>query len=130
MRPAVRTLFIVTFTVIAVAWAAGDIALPWHPFSTYGFAATQSGVMLGVDPEAASRGLHAGDRVDVASLTPQDRATFGTFPLAPEGRTMRLSLLSGCTVTVQSQLSLLTHRIGSAYALLTMSAATAVPVTS
>lgn len=101
-RTATRTIFIVLFTVIAALFSGSDIALPWHPYATYGFSATQSGVVTSVDADAARRGLRVGDRIEVAQLTPRQRLVFGSLPTAPDGATMRVQLASGASALLRS----------------------------
>jgi hypothetical protein len=101
-RAVARTLVIAFFTAIVAVWNGGDILLPWYPFASYGFSATPGGVITATDHDVTARGLHVGDRVEVARLTPAERAVFGYFPLAPPGNAMRLPLAGGRRITVVS----------------------------
>ncbi|HKU68326.1 MAG TPA: hypothetical protein VJP85_11175 [Candidatus Baltobacteraceae bacterium] len=101
-RAAIRTVFIVFFTAIALLWNAGDLLLPWHPFAVYGFSAAYDGTITGVDSDGAARGLHVGDRVDVKKMSFQDRGVFGPFPLAPPGSRMVLPMQDGRAFVVVS----------------------------
>jgi hypothetical protein len=102
-RNSARVLFIIFFTAIAIVWNGGDLLLPWHPFATYGFSAANDGTITHVDADGAARGLRVGDRVDVKTLRWQDRAVFGSFPLAPQGSRMVLPIQDGRTITAVSQ---------------------------
>ena len=98
----VRVLFIVTITTFMSVMNLADLALPWHPFSTFGFSATNTGIIASVDAIGAKSGLHAGDRIDTRVLSPWDRLRVSYFSGAPFGQTLRLTLTSGRTVTLAS----------------------------
>src|SRR5579872_4433144 len=94
-RPVVRVLTVVVLTALAVVFNAGDILLPWHPFSTYGFSADTAGKVTEVDSAAVKSGLRAGDRIEVGALKNWDRLAVGYFSGVAEGRVIRLPLSSG-----------------------------------
>ena len=94
-RAFVRTLFIVVMMAFAIVLNGGDLLLPWHPFATLGFSASQTGVVTSVDRTAARAGLHVGDRLDVTRMDPIGRVRYLAFlTLAPEG--------TGVTLPVES----------------------------
>lgn len=101
-RSFVRVAFIAVFTISAMLLNGADLLLPWHPFSTYGFAATRGGDVTAVDRIASQGGLRAGDRINIKRLTPVDRININFLPLAPEGAVLRLPLTSGRQVAVVS----------------------------
>lgn len=101
----VRIAFIAFFTSIVMIVVAPDLALPWHPWSWYGFQADPSGNVTRVDPLASQSGLHVGDRFDIRRLALQDRPPFDIWPhrlIAPEGAVLHAPLSSGRTVTLVS----------------------------
>lgn len=100
LRGAVRTAFIVVFTAYLVALNGADILLPWHPFATFGFSADRTGAVTSADLNASARGLHTGDRLDVARMSPEERLRVGYFSGAPDGSVIQLPLRDGRTVTL------------------------------
>jgi hypothetical protein len=100
LRGALRTAFIVVFTAYLVALTGADILLPWHPFATFGFTADRTGAVTSTDSSASARGLHTGDRLDVARMSPQERLRVGFFSGAPNGSEIRLPLRDGRTVNL------------------------------
>jgi hypothetical protein len=101
MRATLRIAFIVLATAFALLVTAPDIALPWHPWSWYGFNARRTGEIVRVDREAAERGLRVGDVALVARLAPLDRLHFlENRPYARQASALRLPLTSGTAVTL------------------------------
>lgn len=94
-RTFVRIVFIVVVTGYAVLTNGMDIALPWHPFATFGFTANAQARVTSVDAASARGGLHAGDRIDVSRLSPVERVNLlSFFTTAPEGRAVALPIFS------------------------------------
>lgn len=103
-RSLIRTVFVLALSALCLAVTLPDIAVPWHPFATFGYSANSvSGVITTVDADAARRGLRAGRRIDTALMTPADRGRYVvTSPLAPQGTTIDLPLVSGQKVSLRS----------------------------
>lgn len=103
MRRTLRVWFIVFATALAMLVIAPDLALPWHPWSSFGFRANQNGQVTTVDEQSARTGLRVGDTIDTAQLTPSDRARLvEIFPMAPRGDVLHLPLTSGRSLTLVS----------------------------
>ncbi len=103
-RAVIRTVFIVVLTAASLLANGGDLLLPWHPYSTYGFGAGQNGYITSVDAQASRAGLRAGDVIDMRRLSPTGRAslTLGYDAGAPDGAVITLPLSSGRLVTLRS----------------------------
>ena len=103
-RALIRTAFVVLLSALALAVTLPDMALPWHPFSTFGYSANQAtGVVTSVDRVASQAGLAVGDRVDRSALTPfQAGFILRTSPLAPERTRVHIPLTSGKSVDLVS----------------------------
>jgi hypothetical protein len=88
-----RKLLLVLFTLICIAACLG---LPFVPQATAPFDANgiDDGPVLQVSPSSLGlpmpTGLEAGDRIDLADLTPRDRAYFLDNDEAPAGTTLEL----------------------------------------
>lgn len=103
MRAVLRLWFVLLATGFAFLVVAPDLALPWHPWTSFGFTASQSGSVTNVDAQSARAGLRVGDTIDVAHLAPSERVRlFQIFPMAPQGAALRLRLTSGRPVTLVS----------------------------
>jgi len=104
VRTILRIAFVLTFTAIAAIMNGCDLLLPWHPFTTLGITAGETGVVHTVDPIAAERGLHPGDVIDIKRLAPGERMDLGgnEGTSIPLGTTAEFALTSGRTVTVLS----------------------------
>ncbi len=103
-RSFIRTIFVVALTLVALFVCAGDIVDPWHPYGTIGFSADPQGVVTTVDHDAASRGLHTGDRVDFSKMSLEARIQSTAASAALPGRTMVVPLVSGKQVEVVSHI--------------------------
>jgi hypothetical protein len=101
-QPVVRVIAVIVLTALAVIYDGGDILLPWHPFSTYGFSSDTTGKVTAADQVATNSGLRVGDVIDVAALETWDRMSVGDFSGAAEGRTIHLRLSDGRSVTLGS----------------------------
>ncbi|HEV3153765.1 MAG TPA: hypothetical protein VGZ02_08185 [Candidatus Baltobacteraceae bacterium] len=99
-RALIRAAFIIALTAIPVITSAGDLALPWHPWASFGFGVDQTGTVTAVDPVAARAGLRAGDRVAVDQMAASDRWVLSSTSIARDGRRLLVPLASGRTVTV------------------------------
>ena len=104
MRAVIRAGFVLLLSAYCLAMTLPDIALPWHPFSTFGFSANPgSGLVTGVDSEAAASGLRRGDTIDRHSLSPvAQRQLLRASPVSPPGTTVRVPLTSGRVVMLRS----------------------------
>ena len=105
-RALIRTVFVLLLSGVSLAVTLPDIAVPWHPFATFGYSANPgSGLITAVDADAARRGLRAGERIDLTRLSLDGgRRYAATSPLAPEGATLVLPLVSGHAVSLRSHL--------------------------
>src|SRR5579883_215480 len=99
-RALVRAAFIIALTAIPVLTSAGDLALPWHPWASYGLGVDQTGTVTAVDPVAARAGLRAGDRVILDQMAASDRWVLSSTSIARDGRRLLVPLASGRTVMV------------------------------
>lgn len=92
MRKTVRLAAVLVLAAFVIIPHAVDFALPWHPWSWYGFTMDAGRVVTSADPAAEHSGLHAGDRI----LAPQALTTTAVpdLPLAREGRSVILSVAS------------------------------------
>lgn len=101
-----RTAFIVLATVFALLTVVPDIALPWHPWSGYGFTAMPNGEVRAVDAQSRHAGLLVGDVIDIPRLSPVQRSTIvvlgGSHPYAREGSVLNVPLANGRTVRLVS----------------------------
>ncbi|HTU81732.1 MAG TPA: hypothetical protein VMF61_06360 [Candidatus Acidoferrales bacterium] len=107
VRAVVRVAFILLTASVAVVTSLSDLLIPWQPYAAFGFSANRSGDVTWAGQAAQGAGLHAGDRIDFAGLTPAERLKFAAAPgymLAPVGTTMRLPLESGQSVTVTARM--------------------------
>lgn len=94
-RGLIRTVFIVAAMAYAILTNGMDIALPWHPFSSFGLTASANAIVTSVDPAAAHAGLRVGDRIDVSRLSPAQRLNvISYFTAAPEGKAIALPIAS------------------------------------
>ena len=102
VREVLRIAFVVLLSGYCLALALPDIALPWHPFSTYGYSARPGdGTVVWVDASAAGAGLRVGDTIDTGQLTLADKMRLARFsPLAPTGAVVQVPLTSGRSVTL------------------------------
>lgn len=98
MRAFLRISVVFILTAGALAYNAGDIVDPWHPWSTFGFSNDTAGVVTTVDEAARAQGLRKGDVLDFARMPLADRVQQGTARSAYQGLTIRLPLRSGKTV--------------------------------
>ena len=106
-RALIRIAFVLLLSSVSLAVTLPDIAVPWHPFATFGYSANPaSGLITAVDADAARRGLRAGERIDLTRLSLGDgrRRYATTSPLAPEGTLVVLPLVSGHAVSLRSHL--------------------------
>ena len=108
-RSVIRTVVVVLVSSWAIVSSVPDIALPWHPFSSYGFYADTDGRIADVYPgySAAQAGLSVGDRIDLAATPVESRrhvllaysAAFNpgeraTFAIKHDGRSRTVTLTS------------------------------------
>lgn len=91
-RVIVRTVFIVVFTLLACVMNGMDAAIPWHPWASFGFTATQNGIVTSVDRVSARSGLRTGDQVDMARLPPSKRIYVSALTVAPDGSQLALPI--------------------------------------
>lgn len=105
-RVVARTIFVVFLTLVALVVEGSDLALPWHPYGTFGFvmghgrASGRRTEVTAILP-GGSRTLAVGDTIDVSSMTPADRFVLGR--VVKPGRVIRLPLASGRVVTLTSR---------------------------
>jgi hypothetical protein len=74
--------------IIAIATTAPDVALPWHPFSSFGFFVNGSNRVIAVIPgsSAEANGLRAADEVDYGTTDVEGRRYVSSeWMLAPPG---------------------------------------------
>lgn len=73
-RQFIRLIVVGVITMWSLATTLPDIALPWHPISSYGLF-HKGGVVSKVSPggPAAQAGIKAGDRIDLAATSIDDR---------------------------------------------------------
>jgi hypothetical protein len=81
-RAIVRTIVVTIISSWAVFSCLADAALPWHPYSTFGFAVDQTESIIRVTPPASAAGLALGDKVDLRSTTLENRR-YATFVFPP-----------------------------------------------
>lgn len=77
-----------------------DLALPWHPYASFGFLMGPRSAAVAVDP-AASQALRPGDTIDLRRMPPEDRFILGR--VVSPGRVLHLPLTSGRNVTLTAQ---------------------------
>ncbi|MGB6987043.1 MAG: hypothetical protein WBD74_13815 [Candidatus Aquilonibacter sp.] len=96
-RSALRVTLIIALTLAGAAEFAGDFALPWHPYGTFGFTAGIGGRIDVVQPDspAARAGLRAGDRVDVEAIGLHERRRLIYLSVAPPGAQITLPVIEG-----------------------------------
>jgi hypothetical protein len=102
-RAVVRIAFVLITASIVAATVLSDLFIPWHPYAAFDFSANRSGEVTWAGAAAQHAGLHPGNRIDFARLTPAGRLKFQAAPgyiLAGAGQTMQLPLETGRTVTV------------------------------
>ncbi len=105
-RAIIRAAFILFTASVVVATVLSDLFIPWHPYAAFDFSASRSGEVTWAGGNAQHAGLRAGDRIDVARLTPAQRVKFFAAPgyiLADAGQAMQLPVEPGRTVTVTAQ---------------------------
>ena len=81
--------------VIAIAMTAPDIALPWHPFSSFGMFVNGSNRVIGVIPgsSAETRGVRAADEIDYdATDLSARRYVASEWMVAPPGTQAKFGL--------------------------------------
>jgi hypothetical protein len=108
-RSVVRAIVVIALAAWSVLSALPDIALPWHPFSTFGFYSDADGNITDVYPDhaAAAAGLRVGDRIDLAKTPFESRryaetvysstwapGTTATFAVVRDGATRDVTLTS------------------------------------
>lgn len=96
-RAIVRSTFILIFTAIAVLSTASDLALPWHPYGSFGFLMSPRATVIAALPGTATTRLHPGETIDVARMTPEARFKLGR--VVKPGTTILVPLSSGRTLT-------------------------------
>jgi hypothetical protein len=92
MRKTVRLAAVLVLAAFVIIPNAVDFALPWHPWTWYGFTVAADGVVTSADSKAERSGLRAGDRI----LAPQGLTTIALpdLPLARNGRSAILRVAS------------------------------------
>jgi len=99
-RAVVRTVCIVTLTVVAAIVTGSDLALPWHPYGWFGFLITNGNIVAMTTPTAGDA-VRNGDRIDLHRMSPEDRLRLTRSD--PPGYVLNLPLVSGHTVTIAAR---------------------------
>lgn len=103
MRAFLRLSIVGLLAIGALMFSAADIVDPWFPWSNFGITTDTSGVVTSVDAYASARGLHVGDRLDIARMSLADRTVvLGQNAVAFAGRGVTIPLRSGETVRLQA----------------------------
>jgi len=78
VRPLLRNLAVLCLSLIAIAFSLSDIVVSWHPYGVVGLILKPDATVVYVFPHshAEQAGIHAGDRIDFAKLSPINRLSF------------------------------------------------------
>jgi hypothetical protein len=78
-RSVIRIVIVAALTAWSLATTLPDIALPWHPFGSFGFFSDLDGNVTEVFPgyAAAQAGMRVGDRVDLPKTPFESRRYIG-----------------------------------------------------
>ena len=76
---------------------ASDLALPWHPYGWFGFLIGPRETVVAAFSGTTGQ-LHAGETIDIAHMTPEDRFKLGR--VVKPGSIIHLALSSGRTLTL------------------------------
>jgi hypothetical protein len=103
MSKAVVRVWVIAFlTALSAVTTASDLSVPWHPYGWYGIGVVRAdGTVANVEPQAVREGLHAGDRIDLRRMRPEDR--FSLQRPARPGRTLQLPLQDGRSIELIAQ---------------------------
>ena len=94
-RRGLNTLFVVVLAVLGVAWTQPEYLLPWQPWGWVGISRDPDGLITDVaaDSPAARAGIVAGDRLDLARASLDDRRWIGA--VMPVGLTLHVPIQRG-----------------------------------
>ena len=78
VRPLLCNLAVLCLSLIAIAFSLSDIVVSWHPYGVVGLILKPDATVVYVFPHshAEQAGIHAGDRIDFAKLSPINRLSF------------------------------------------------------